>query len=170
MQAIPNKIVVGDEESPIAVFDNASIESVIEETAVSIIGDELFIDQLIPNVMYHVYIRYVFKPTDYKQFVTRNGLVMCCHYTYDIRKLPYATPVTFYSNGMIQGRYYCETVDRIGKDMYKLKAISAIGLMDRQRSVGGLFNGQKFQDVLRDILGEEYQYEVSDDVAKVIVY
>ena len=170
MQAIPNKIVVGDEESPIAVFDNASIESVIEETAVSIIGDELFIDQLIPNVMYHVYIRYVFKPTDYNQFVTRNGLVMCCHYTYDIRKLPYATPVTFYSNGRIQGRYYCETVDRIGKDLYKLNAISAIGLMDRQLSVGGLFNGQKFPDVLRDILGEEYQYEVSDDVAKVMVY
>ena len=170
MQAIPNKIVVGDEESPIAVFDNTAIESVTEETAVSIIGDELFIDQLIPNVMYHVYIRYVFKPTDYNQFVTRNGLVMCCHYTYDIRNLPYATPITFYSNGRIQGRYYCETVDRIGKDMYKLNAISAIGLMDRQRSVGGLFNGQKFPDVLRDILGEEYQYEVSDDVAKVMVY
>lgn len=170
MQAIPNKIVVGDEESPIAVFDNTAIESVTEETAVSIIGDELFIDQLIPNVMYHVYIRYVFKPTDYNQFVTRNGLVMCCHYTYDIRKLPYATPVTFYSNGRIQGRYYCETVDRLGKDLYKLNAISAIGLMDRQRSVGGLFNGQKFPDVLRDILGEEYQYEVSDDVAKVMVY
>lgn len=165
-----NKVVIGDPDAPMLVFENDSIESITEDTAVAIVGDELSVDQLTPAVRYHVFIRYVFSPADYAQFVTRNGLVMCCHYSYDIRKLPYATPVTFYSNGKIRGKYYSETVDRLGRDQYGLNAISAIGLMDKQRSVGGIYSGQLFSEVLRDILGSDYQYTISDDVAAVPVY
>lgn len=165
-----NKVVIGDPDAPLLVFENDSIESITEDTAVAIVGDELSVDQFTPAVRYHVFLRYVFSPADYAQFVTRNGLVMCCHYSYDIRKLPYATPVTFYSNGKIRGKYYSETVDRLGRDQYGLNAISAIGLMDKQRSVGGIYSGQLFPAVLKDILGSDYQYAISDDVAAVPVY
>lgn len=165
-----NKIVIGDLDAPLLVFENDSIESITEDTAVAIVGDELSVDQFTPAVRYRVLLRYVFRPTDYKQIITRNGLVMCCHYTYDIRKLPYATPVTFYSNGKIRGKYYSETVDRLGRDQYGLNAISAVGLMEKQRSVGGLYTGQQFQAVLADILGGDYRYEVDADVANVMVY
>ena len=165
-----NKVVIGDPDAPLLVFENDSIESITEDTAVAIVGDELSVDQFTPAVRYHVFLRYVFSPADYAQFVTRNGLIMCCHYSYDIRKLPYATPVTFYSNGKIRGKYYSETVDRLGRDQYGLNAISAIGLMDKQRSVGGIYSGQLFSEVLRDILGSDYQYTISDDVAAVPVY
>lgn len=165
-----NKVVIGDPDAPLLVFENDSIESITEDTAVAIVGDELSVDQFTPAVRYHVFLRYVFSPADYAQFVTRNGLVMCCHYSYDIRKLPYATPVTFYSNGKIRGKYYSETVDRLGRDQYGLNAISAIGLMDKQRSVGGIYSGQLFSEVLQDILGSDYQYTISDDVAAVPVY
>ena len=113
-----NKVVIGDPDAPLLVFENDSIESITEDTAVAIVGDELSVDQFTPAVRYHVFFRYVFSPADYAQFVTRNGLVMCCHYSYDIRKLPYATPVTFYSNGKIRGKYYSETVERLGRDQY----------------------------------------------------
>lgn len=165
-----NKVVIGDPEAPLLVFENDSIESITEDTAVAIVGDELSVDQFTPAVRYHVFLRYVFSPADYAQFITRNGLIMCCHYSYDIRKLPYATPVTFYSNGKIRGKYYSETVDRLGRDQYGLNAISAIGLMDKQRSVGGIYSGQLFREVLQDILGSDYQYTISDDVAAVPVY
>ena len=165
-----NKVVIGDPDAPLLVFENDSIESITEDTAVAIVGDELSVDQFTPAVRYHVFLRYVFSPADYAQFVTKNGLVMCCHYSYDIRKLPYATPVTFYSNGIIRGKYYSETVDRLGRDQYGLNAISAIGLMDKQRSVGGIYSGQLFPAVLKDILGSDYQYTISDDVAAVPVY
>lgn len=165
-----NKVVIGDPDAPLLVFENDSIESITEDTAVAIVGDELSVDQFTPAVRYHVFLRYVFSPADYAQFVTRNGLIMCCHYSYDIRKLPYATPVTFYSNGKIRGKYYSETVDRLGRDQYGLNAISAIGLMDKQRSVGGIYSGQLFREVLQDILGSDYQYKISDDVAAVPVY
>lgn len=165
-----NKIVIGDPDAPMLVFENESIESITEDTAVAIVGDELSVDQFTPSVRYHVFLRYVFSPADYAQFITRNGLIMCCHYSYDIRKLPYATPITFYSNGKIRGKYYSETVDRLGRDQYGLNAISAIGLMDKQRSVGGIYSGQLFREVLQDILGSDYQYKISDDVAAVPVY
>ena len=165
-----NKVIIGDPEAPLLVFENDSIESITEDTAVAIVGDELSVDQFTPAVRYHVFLRYVFSPADYAQFVTRNGLIMCCHYSYDIRKLPYATPVTFYSNGKIRGKYYSETVDRLGRDQYGLNAISAIGLMDKQRSVGGIYSGQLFREVLQDILSSDYQYTISDDVAAVPVY
>lgn len=165
-----NKIIIGDPDAPIITFENDSIESITEDTAVSIVGDELSVDQFTPAVRYHVFLRYVFSPADYKQFITRNGLVMCCHYTYDIRKLPYATPITFFSNGKILGKYYSETVDRLGRDQYELNAISAVGLMEKQRSVGGLYSGKTFPAVLRDILGDDYKYEVDSDVANVMVY
>lgn len=165
-----NKVVIGDPDSPLLVFENDSIESITEDTAVAIVGGELSVDQFTPAVRYHVFFRYVFSPADYAQFITRNGLIMCCHYSYDIRKLPYATPVTFYSNGKIRGKYYSETVDRLGRDQYGLNAISAIGLMDKQRSVGGIYSGQLFSEVLQDILGSDYQYTIPDDVAAVPVY
>lgn len=165
-----NKVVIGDPDEPMLVFENDSIESITEDTAVAIVGDELSVDQFTPAVRYRVFLRYVFSPADYAQFITRNGLIMCCHYSYDIRKLPYATPVTFYSNGKIRGKYYSETVDRLGRDQYGLNAISAIGLMDKQRSVGGIYSGQLFSEVLQDILGSDYQYTISDDVAAVPVY
>lgn len=165
-----NKVVIGEPDAPLLVFENDSIESITEDTAVAIVGDELSVDQFTPAVRYHVFLRYVFSPVDYSQFITRNGLIMCCHYSYDIRKLPYATPVTLYSNGKIRGKYYSETVDRLGRDQYGLNAISAIGLMDKQRSVGGIYSGQLFREVLQDILGSDYQYSISDDVAAVPVY
>lgn len=165
-----NKVVIGDPDSPILTFENDSIESITEDTAVAIVGDELSVDQFTPAVRYHVFLRYVFSPADYNQFITRNGLVMCSHYTYDIRKLPYATPITFYSNGKIRGKYYSETVDRLGRDQYEVNAISAVGLMEKQRSVGGLYTGQQFPAVLADILGGDYRYEVDADVANVMVY
>lgn len=170
MIAIPNKIVIGDIPSPILTFENDNIESVSEESAVSIIGEELFIDQFVPIVKYQVFLRYVFKPTNYDRFLTKDGKVMCGHYNYDLRMLPYGTKITFYSNNKIDGVFYCENVERVGKEMYQLNAMSAIGLMNRQISKGGIYTGQKFATVLNEIVGKEYEYEINDDVAALKVY
>ena len=45
MFAIPNKIVIGDVESPILTFENDAIKEVLEETGISAVGEELYIDQ-----------------------------------------------------------------------------------------------------------------------------
>lgn len=165
-----NKIVIGDPEAPLLVFENDSIESITEDTAVAIIGDELSVDQFTPAVRYHVFLRYVFRPTDYDQFITKDDLVMCGHYNYDFRMLPYGTKITFFRNNKISGVFYCENVERIGKELYQVNAVSAVGLMSRQSSKGGIYTGQTFAAVLREIVGSEYEYVINDDVADVQVY
>lgn len=170
MVAIPNKIVIGDEASPIMTITNENIKSVSEESAVSLIGDELFIDQFVPIVRYGLSIRYVFVPTDYDSFVTKDGLTLCGYYNYDLRSLPYGTKITFYTNNRISGVFYSENVERTGKELFKINAISAIGLMNRQRSKGGIYTGQTFNAVLREIVGEEYEYTINEDVAALQVY
>lgn len=170
MQAIANRILIGDVNSPDFVFENTEIQSINEETAVSLIGDELFIDQLVPIVGYTVFIRYIFKPTNYDGIKTADGYIFCTHYVEDIRRLPYGTKVTYYSNNVIAGVYYIKNVERVGKSLYKLNCVSAVGLMTRQQHKGGIYTGQSFSDVVAEILGTEYTYEIDNDVATQKVY
>ena len=173
MKAIPNKIVIGDEENPILTFYNDAIEGVTEESCVSPIGDELFIDQFVPIVKFGLIIRYEICPADrenYDRILTKEGLILCGKYTYDIRKIPYGTPVRFYTNNRIAGLYYCDDVERISKEKFKINCISAIGLMNRQRHTGGIYTGERFDTVVREIIGEEYDFQIEPDVAELQVY
>lgn len=173
MKAIPNKVVIGDEENPILTFYNDAIESVTEESCVSPIGDELFIDQFVPIVQYGLIIRYEICPADrenYDRILTAEGLVLCGKYNYDIRKIPYGTPIRFYTNNRIAGLYYCDDVERIGKEKFKINCVSAIGLMNRQRHKGDVYTGKRFDAVVREIIGEEYDFQIDPDVAELQVY
>ena len=137
MFAIPTKVIVGDEESPILTFYNDTIKEVTEETAVSPIGDELFIDQFVPIVKYRLLIQYIIAPADrvtYDGILSADGYVVSSRGNYDIRNIPYGTPVRFYVNGRINGLFYCDNVERQGKNLFKINCMSAIGLMNRQRS------------------------------------
>lgn len=173
MRAIPNKVVIGDEDAPILTFYNDSIKNVTEETAVSPIGDELFIDQFVPIVSYNLLIQYILTPADqenYNGLMSADGYVLCSRYNYDIRNIPYGTPVRFYVDGKINGLFYCNTVDRQGKDLFKINCMSAVGLMNRQRSKGGIYTGQRFDAVAAEIMGDEYSYEIEPDVAELQVF
>ena len=173
MRAIPNKVVIGDEDAPILTFYNDSIKNVTEETAVSLIGDELFIDQFVPVVSYNLLIQYILTPADqenYNGLISADGYVLCSRYNYDIRNIPYGTPVRFYVDGKINGLFYCNTVDRQGKNLFKINCMSAIGLMNRQRSKGGIYTGQRFDAVAAEIMGDEYTYDIEPDVAELQVF
>lgn len=172
MIAIANKVIVGDIDSPILTFTNESIKEVVEETASAIIGDELFIDQFLPIVKYGLLIKYILCPADvedYRGLQTTQGQVLCTKYNYDIRHIPYGTPVRFYSDNRIVGLFYCESVDRQGVDLFKINCVSAIGLMDKQRHAGGVYTGISFEALLADIIGD-YDYKVEPDVASLQVY
>lgn len=172
MIAIANKVIVGEPDSPILTFTNDNIKEVVEETASAIIGDELFIDQFLPIVRYGLLIRYVLSPADveyYRGLQTTQGQVLCTKYNYDIRNIPYGTPVRFYSDNRIVGLFYCDKVERQGVDLFKINCVSAVGLMDKQRHVGGVYTGISFEELLADIIGD-YDYMVEPDVASLQVY
>ena len=171
MAAIPNRIVIGnDPENPIVTFENDAIISVTSDTSVSLIGEELYIDQFSTTVDYFVWVPYVFKPTDYDGFLSRDSKVLCTRQNYDIRLLPYGTKITYYSGEKIAGVFYVKTVERLKRSWYKISAVSAIGLLDKQYHRGGIYTGQYLQDVIEDIIGNDYDYLIDGVVAVQRVY
>ena len=156
MKAIPNKVIVGDEQNPLLAFYNDNIKEVTEETAVSPIGDELFIDQFVPIVKYGLLIQYIIAPADrvtYDGILSADGYIVSSRGNYDIRNITYGTPVRFYVNGRINGLFYCDNVARQGKNLLKINCMSAIGLMNRQRRKGGNYTGQRFDADRAGIIG-----------------
>lgn len=171
MAAIENRIVIGDDlENPIFVFDNDTILSVKSDTSVSLVGEELYVDQFDATVFYYVWIPYVFKPTDYGGFMSSDSKIICSKKNYDIRLLPYGTRVTYYAGGNIAGTFYVKTVERVQKSQYKISAVSAIGLLDKQYHKGGVYQGTYFQDIVADILGNDFEYSIDGVVAAQTVY
>lgn len=171
MAAIPNRIVIGnDQENPIVVFENPEIIAVNSDTSVSLIGEELYIDQFDATVDYFVWIPYVFKPTDYDGFMSSDSKLLCSKQNYDIRLLPYGTKIVYYAGGSIAGVFYVKNVERVQRAWYKIHAVSAIGLLDKQYHKGGIYTGQYLQDVIEDIIGSDYDYIIDGTVAVQTVY
>lgn len=173
MFAIPNKIVIGDVESPILTFENDAIKEVLEETGISAVGEELYIDQFMPTIRYVLYVRYQIVPKDdniYGGILSADGKIICSKWNYDLRDIPYGTPTRFYTNGRPTGIFYCESVTRESGDLFKFNCVSAVGMMDNQWHVGGVYTGKRFDAVLAEILGTEYEYEIDPDVAQTQVY
>lgn len=103
-------------------------------------------------------------------FMSSDGYVLCTKQNYDIRLLPYGTKITYYSGGRIAGVFYVKNVERVQRAWYKIKATSAIGLLDKQYHRGGIYTGQYFQDVVTEILGNDYNYLIDGVVAVQRVY
>lgn len=165
------QIAVGDLYAPLVVFDRAEMVSLNSETAVDLIGSELFIDTCTPVVNYEVIPRRRFRPSNYSSgMLTSDGKIFCGHYTEDLRKLPYGTKVHFISSSIDAGEYFVKNVERIGRTQYRINAISAVGLMDRQTHKGGIYTGESFSAVVAEILGAQYNYTIDADVAAEKVY
>lgn len=169
MQAIENRIVIGDDQdNPLFVFENDHIKQVESDSSVSLVGEELFIDQFTAIVDYYVWVPYVFKPTDYSGFMSSDSLVLCTKMNYDIRNLPYGTKIVYYAGQSIAGTFYSKNVERVGTAKYKINAVSAIGLLNKQYHKGGLYIGadtKSFAELIADILGNDYEYLVDGVVA-----
>ena len=168
-----NRIAIGPEDAPILEFYNNNILEIAEDTSVSMVGAELAIDQFVPIVKYNLIIRYVLVPKNlefFQRFLTADGYILTGHYTYDIRATPYGTPVRFYIDSRPAGLYYLSKVDRLERDTFKLSCVSAVGLMDKQRHIGDVYTGKRFDAVLAEIIGEGYDYQIEPDVASLQVY
>lgn len=165
------QVVVGDLYAPLVAFDRSEMISLNSETAVDLIGSELFIDSCTPVVDYEVIPRRRFRPSNYSSgMLTASGKIFCGHYTEDLRKLPYGTRMHFISSGIDAGEYFVKNVERIGRTKYRINSISAVGLMDRQIHKGGIYIGETFSAVVAEILGSQYSYTIDSDVAAQKVY
>lgn len=170
-----NKIVIGDPQSPTAVIFDDEILSISRESAVSLIGEELYIDTFTPVLDYDAESAdgsvEVFKPTDYDGIMTADSVVFATRAVANLRTLPYGTIVSYYMDDNLVGKYYLNHVERLGKTKYRLDCMSYIGMLDKQMHEGGIYTGQTFSEVLSEILDiPASNLYIADDVKNLEIY
>ena len=89
--------------------------------------------------------------------------------TNDLRKFTYGDPVLYYYDGVLQGKYYIRSVDRLSVDHFKLSAFSAVGMWASIQHFGGIYDGDTAGSVIADLL-TGFTYTIAPDVAAVPLY
>lgn len=150
-----NSIVLGASSSPIASFSGASIETVTGHSAVDIISDSLSIDTLDPDVRYTFIAPEIYKPTDAGCIVTTDGKIYCGHFEgMDlVHHTPWGTPLQWYRGGKLRGQYYVDTVEQAAPKLWRIRAMSLVGVLDKQKHWGRVYTGQSWISVLQEIIG-----------------
>lgn len=127
MTAINEKVYIGSVDAPTITFNQRNIENIVCNNSVDLIGDELSSDTLEVGVFF-----------DDADEV--------------LRSVAYGTPVFYYSNDYLVGKYYVSEIQRKGLERYLIRATSLIGLIAKEDFYGGFYSGDTFQKVLEDIL------------------
>ena len=132
------------------LFDGANdgIVSVNSTEQVSILGNELSYDTMEATVNY---VRLPGYP--------------------DIKQYKYGSPVAYYygdSNYPVV--YYLDKINRIATNQYTLSCISAIGLLDKKKHFGNVYNGTAFSVVLAEIVNGAFAYTVDPLIADIPIY
>lgn len=127
MANINEKIYIGSVDTPTLSFDQTNIEDIVCNNSVNLIGDELASDVLEVNLF--------FDDTDKV-----------------LENTSYATPIYYFSNDALVGKYYIAQIERKGIKRYLIRATSLIGLIEKEEFYGGFYNGKQFKDVVDDIL------------------
>lgn len=88
----------------------------------------------------------------------------------DIRALPYGTPVWHYIGSTLQRKMYVNTIDRLTKTRYKINAISAIGILDKQYHKGGVYTGTTVASLLTELIDGTVPYTYDTDVGETKIF
>ena len=125
--AISDRIYISSVSNPSLEFDSETIESIVIENSLDVIGNELFTDVMEVSVFYDD---------------SGNNL----------RGVARGTPIWYYSEQLMRGKYYVKSVERTAPEKYLIRATSMIGLIAEEEFYGGYYSGTDFKEVLNDIL------------------
>ena len=128
MAAISKNIYIGSLEDPDFSFDNNTIITPQINTSVTFIGDELEYDTMFVELY-------------------------CDENTSDFFNLPYGTPLWYYENGDLAGKFYTTVVKHIAGTKFSVEATSAIGLIDKEKFYGCYYDDAPFSDIVKRIIG-----------------
>lgn len=154
------KIYIGSLDDPLYYFEQPDTFGAVSTQRVNLVGQELSIDTFEPVVMDGADTRKevsVFLSSDGKRIITADGQV----YALSVREtdepsglisLEYGTPVWYYYEQTLIGKFYYKSTDRAGENKYKLHCMSMVGLLDKMDHGGGLFLSATFGEVLDSIM------------------
>lgn len=167
------RILIGNPDSPLFSFNSASMEKCQCVLTSSLSGDQLAIDQFMPVVYSGGIATYVMYSTAGKRFlISADGKLFSV--VGNKRKypdsIPYGTPIWYYHNDTLIGKFYTQRIMRTGMNRYDILSVSAVGIMDGSMHYGGLYNGKTFAEVASEIIGNEYSFSCTDEVANVLIF
>ncbi len=154
--------------------DPEAVEQILDGNcfmSIDLPGDELPFDTLEVTLrsLCLTYIRLV--PSGSTGLRTADGKILKCRYdSADLTKYVYGTPVYFYHNDELIGKFYVLSLRREGRTSFLMKCVSAVGLLDRMPHNGGIYSGQTFGAILEDIVGGVIDYTVDSSVADIPMY
>ena len=162
-----HRIVIGDTTNPLFDFDNDQLRQVDTVMRNSYSGDELAYDELsaatyageswglISNELYDLY-----SSEDYQLVSSPADLSA---------EVPVETPVRYYVDNNLRGKYYALPADRENTLVYDVLAVSAIGLLVNRPHVGGLYNLVPLSTVLAEIINGAFPYGYSEEAGSISV-
>lgn len=160
------KIYIGSLEDPLYYFEQADTFGAVSTQRVNLVGQELSVDTFEPVVMDNINdlkdVR-IFRSSDEKEIIVGAGEIYALSVGENIEpsgliSLEYGTPVWYYYEETLIGKFYYKSTDRAGENKYKLHCVSMVGLLDKMDHGGGLFLNATFGEVLDSIMivpGEE---------------
>lgn len=170
MAILTNEIFVGSVLTPDIYFTNNDIKTINATLNAGIVADELAIDELTIEV-YALREEQMFIPDGSDGLLTDDGDLF---YTVPIRQdyssIPFAKPIYWYVGGSLFLKFYAESVARESRDVWQINAISAIGILDKKRHFGGIYEGTTFADILTEIIGTDFSFSVAPDLASLPMY
>ena len=149
-------------------FDDTSIVSGSVAMENALMFDSLQPDELTVEVISNDTGKRKLLTVDREWYTTVNnrGYVLM---TTDIRKFTYGDPVLYYYDGVLQGKYFIRSVERLSVDHFRLSAYSAVGLWTNIQHFGGIYSGETAGEIIADLL-QGYTYTIDPDVAAVPMY
>ena len=140
MGALKNQIYVGSLQNPTYYFENDQISVCPSSQAVALVGQELSIDIFSPVVAdseENLHDVYHFRSSDGQEIVTGVGEIYAIDVSEnetgsDLINLEDGTPVWYFHNGGLSGKFYSDTVTRQARNRYKLNCTSAIGRLQKK--------------------------------------
>ena len=184
-----NIIYIGSNIDPSYTFDNDSTFSVSVNQKVALVGQTFSYDTLtavVADDYANLVDLYRFRSSDGQEIVSTGGSLYCIDVgegldASDLLNLAYGTPVWYYQNDALIGKFYLDNVSREAKNQYKLECVSAVGILDKLQHGGGLFTpsvtpsvstfGALLQHILASGLHGEgspvIEYEIDQKVADI---
>lgn len=88
----------------------------------------------------------------------------------DLSNYTYGTPVSYYKDDKLVGKYFLESVVQKGADIWAYTCISAIGLLDSSIHYGGMYSGQLAGDIIDEVIGGTIQYSTRQIFDRIKLY
>lgn len=86
------------------------------------------------------------------------------------QKQQYGEVVEYHHNEDLIGRFYLESIKRVGQHAYQLNCLSGIGMLLTSDHYGGIYTGQTVEEVVSDIVGGIVPFSIEENLAKTPLY